>query len=292
MFDDLLLHEATRQRLESFVGRPSHALLISGPAGAGKKHLAKQLAAALLEVAPAKLENHPYLHVISKPTDKSEIPIDSARQLINKLSLRVPGATRPISRVAIIEDADQLSGEAQNALLKLLEEPPAATLLILTSSWPQDILPTVISRLQKIAIQPATQAQSQAFFQGDYKSQEIDSAWRLSRGASALLSALLAEGSDHQMKQAVEEAKKIISLKGYERLGYIQAAAKDKNHFVALLDALSRVLSVLQQTNVNSPTASSRILKARKTVNNAQESIEKNTNVRLLALNLALNMPV
>lgn len=292
MFDDLLLHDNTRSRLENFTGRPAHALLISGPAGAGKKYLARRLAAELLGVEPAKLDSQPHLKIISKPADKSEITIDSARQLISKLSLRVPGAPKVINRIAIIEDADQLSAEAQNALLKLLEEPPAATLLILTSSWPQRILPTVTSRLQKITLQPVTFAQSLAFFEADHKSGEIESAWRLSRGAPSLLKALLAEGSDHQMKQAVEEAKKVISLRNYERLSYIQQAAKDKNRFAGLLDALSRVLGVLQQANAGNQNIARKVLKARKAVNATQESLDKNTNVRLLALNLALSIPL
>lgn len=292
MLDGVLLHDNTRKRLESFSGRPSHALLISGPAGAGKKYLARRLAAALLGVEPAKLDSHPYLQIISKPADKSEIPIDSARQLISRLSLRVPGASKAINRIALIEDADQLSTEAQNALLKLLEEPPAATLLILTSSWPQRILPTVVSRLQNINIQPVELEQSLTFFEQNNKPTDIESAWRLSRGAPSLLKALLAEGSDHQMKQAVEEAKKIISLKNYERLSYIQQAAKDKNHLANLLDALSRVLGVLQQANAGNQNLATKVLKARKAVNAAQESLEKNTNVRLLALNLALSIPL
>ena len=292
MFDDLLLHENTRTWLESFAGRPSHALLISGPAGAGKKYLARRLAAALLDTEPVKLDNHPYFRVISKPEDKSEIPIDSARQLINALSLKVPGAAKAVNRIAIIEDADQLSAEAQNSFLKLLEEPPTATLLILTSSWPQRILPTVTSRLQNITLQPVNLQQSLDFFKADHKSQEIESAWRLSRGAASLLKALLAEGSDHHMKQAVEEAKEIITLNNYERLNYIQQAAKNKNHFVSLLDALSRVLSVLQLANADNQNLADKLLKARKAVNAAQESLEKNTNVRLLALNLALSIPL
>ena len=61
---------------------------------------------------------------------------------------------------------------------------------------------------------------------------------------------------------------------------------------MALLDALSRVLNVLQQANIDNRAASGRILRARQAVNAAQESADKNSNLRLLALNLALNIPL
>lgn len=291
MFNDLLLHDDTKRRLEAFTGRPAHALLISGPAGAGKKHLARRLSAVLLDTGAEKLAGHPQFFVISKLSGKSEITIDSARQLINKFTLKVAGVPRPVNRVAIVEDADLLSLEAQNALLKLLEEPPASTLLILTSSRLQNILPTVLSRLQTLSVQPVTLGQSQAYF-NNFPPAEVESAWRLSRGAPSFLSALLAQGQNHEMKQAVEEAKMLISMKKYERLGVIQAAAKDKEGFGRLLEALCRVLGVLQQTNASNRKSADKILKARKAVISAQESLDRNTNLRLLALDLALSIPL
>lgn len=291
MLDGLLINKETKKRLEAFAGRPSHALLLSGRAGAGKKYLANRLSAALLGVQPEKLALHPNFFVISKPEDKTEIPIDSARQLINKLTLKVPGAQGPINRIAVIREAELLSIEAQNALLKLLEEPPDGSLLILTSSRPQALLPTVVSRLQTISVQPATLKQSIKFF-SSYEPSEVESAWRLSRGAPSLLAALLAEGTDHDMKQAVEEAKKIIAQADYQRLGSLQAAAKDRARFGLLMEALSKVLAVLQQSNVQNPAAAKKILEARKVVYSTQESLEKNANLRLLALNLALSIPL
>ncbi|HET6863726.1 MAG TPA: ATP-binding protein [Candidatus Saccharimonadales bacterium] len=291
MFDDLLLHPTTKKQLLAFAGRPGHGLLIAGPAGSGKKFIANRLSAVLLGLEPDRLALHPQYSVISKPDDKSEIPIDSARRLINKLSLKAGGGGSAINRVAVIEDADLLSGEAQNALLKLLEEPPDRTVLILTSSWPQNILPTVNSRLQALNIVPVSLEQSDRFF-NQYNSHEVDSAWRLSRGAPGLLSALLKQGSDHSMKQAVEDAKKVLSLKGYERLGFMQMAAKDKLRFAKLLDGLSRVLAVLQQANITNPNVAAKILTSRKAVLATQEALEKNTNLRLAALNLALSMPL
>ena len=291
MFDDLLLHDTTRQQLLAFAARPGHGLLITGPAGAGKKYIAQRLSAALLGDKPERLALHPQYFVISKTADKTEISIDSARGLINKLSLRVADISAEINRIAVIEEADLLSSEAQNALLKLLEEPPGRTLLIMTTSRPQNILPTVSSRLQTLNIVPVTFEQSGSFF-SQYKSHEVESAWRLSRGATGLMSALLQQGNDHSLKQAVEDAKRVLSLKGYKRLGFMQTAAKDKLNFVQLLDGLSRVLAVLQQSNITNQKVSAKILASRKAVLAAQESLEKNTNLRLTALNLALDMPL
>lgn len=290
-FDGLLLNPRTKAHLLAFIDSPAQAVLISGPKGSGKKHLARILSAQLLGVDEAKLLEHPQFFLIEKAEDRSEIPIDDARRLIAKLSLKVPGQSRAVDRIALIQDADKLSGEAQNSLLKIIEEPPPRTLLMLTSSAPQDLLPTVISRLQALSVLPVGLNESQEFFRADFGRAEAESAWRLSRGAPALMASLLSQGGEHQLKNSVEEAKRLVSMKRYDRICYLQAAAKDKEAFGRLLDGLARVLAALHQAAaLKARQPSGNVLRARRQVNLAQDSLVKNTNPRLVALHLALEL--
>lgn len=100
--------------------------------------------------------NHPDLHWL-KPTG-SIIKIGQIRELAARVILKPYEANY---RVIIIVGAHKMNAAAANALLKLLEEPPARTLFILTAPQPGDLLPTVASRCQHIRFNPISRAQLQ-----------------------------------------------------------------------------------------------------------------------------------
>lgn len=148
-----------------------HALLLAGPAGVGKSTLAEDLAAALLCRVPdasarpcrecrgcRALEhgNHPDVHRLAPTGAGLVIPIGGrdergVRDLVRDLALHpVEGGPR----VAIINAADRMTEDAQSAFLKTLEEPPANTVLILTASDEERLLPTIRSRCVRIRLGP------------------------------------------------------------------------------------------------------------------------------------------
>ena len=96
--------------------------------------------------------NHPDI-IRLKPSGPF-IKIDQIRSLCQTLALKPYEAA---SRVVIISDAQAMNPAAGNALLKVLEEPPAHTILILVASHPTDLLPTIVSRCQHIRFNPISQ---------------------------------------------------------------------------------------------------------------------------------------
>ncbi|HVS79109.1 MAG TPA: hypothetical protein VHD84_02355 [Candidatus Saccharimonadales bacterium] len=292
-FENLLLNPSTKQQLTSFVSQPSQGLLILGPAGSGKKYTARRLSAELLGSSYEGLASQPHFTVVSKEADKSEISIEAARRLIKLMSLRVPSNGNRINRIALIEEAGLLSTEAQNALLKLLEEPPAGSLIILTAESDGDILPTIASRLQKLNILPADLRPSLEFFGNIYQPSDIESHWRLSQGAVGLLASLLAEDTNHPLKAAVAQAKEFLTLDNGKRLIYLEAIAKDKEQLRLFLEALAKVLAALQEASLKGPRSrSNKMLQARRLVYRALKSADNNVSPCLLVLQLALNMPL
>lgn len=147
-------------------GRLGHALLFSGPRGLGKAAAAAALARAACcrdprgasalggcGVCPACRQvaegNHPDVRWIAP--SPGNIRIEQVREVIREAHLR-PFSGR--GRTFIFRDADRLTEEAANALLKVLEEPPESTRFILLTAMPGALLPTIRSRCQELPFRP------------------------------------------------------------------------------------------------------------------------------------------
>ncbi|MGI6686874.1 MAG: hypothetical protein ACOX6Y_00685 [Christensenellales bacterium] len=146
-------------------GSVPQALMLSGPFGVGKRTLAKLLSLCLFcqaDDAPCGVckackrlnaETHPNLLVVrAKPGEKS-IKIDQVRDMLAQLKSYPLEKGR---RTVILEDFDLFTVPAQNALLKAIEEPDAATVYVLTTTNEKAVLPTILSRclLQRLPAWP------------------------------------------------------------------------------------------------------------------------------------------
>jgi DNA polymerase III subunit delta' len=145
-------------------GRPHHAWLMSGPKGIGKATLAYSLARHVLaqSMPPDQVQRwvharaHPDLAVLersfndSKPRKlRAEISVDDVRSFIDFFARTSGGGGW---RVGLVDAADELHTESANALLKLVEEPPAKTIILLVCHAPGKILRTLRSRCRKLLL--------------------------------------------------------------------------------------------------------------------------------------------
>jgi DNA polymerase-3 subunit delta' len=139
--------------------RLAHAYLFVGPTGIGKKEIALQLAKALncsgsetqeacdQCTSCAKLASHNHPDVTVLEPEGSAIGIDSIRSINKDVVYRPYEGEKS---VYIISEAEKMTEDAANSLLKVLEEPPPYVLLLLLTSNPQALLPTILSRVQKV----------------------------------------------------------------------------------------------------------------------------------------------
>jgi len=149
------------QRFEARMtrGLTPQALLIHGPAGVGRRHFALALAARLLGSAWRPLVDapadgvdgvpHPDYWQVGLEEDSRVIKIDQIRALIQALSLT---SHRSGWKVGLIWPAESMNHNAANTLLKTLEEPPAATTIILIADSPARLPATILSRCERIRL--------------------------------------------------------------------------------------------------------------------------------------------
>ncbi|MBF0152271.1 MAG: DNA polymerase III subunit delta' [Magnetococcales bacterium] len=172
-FDAIAGHREAIVRLQGYLaaGHVPHALLFSGPTGIGKATVIQAFVAALFcqqyagKVSPVvrsacgactpcrKIagEHHPDLVRVALLPEKTRIAVEQIRDVCAFLALTPLEAEL---KVAIVDDAALMNETAANALLKTLEEPPASSLLILNTSRPGSLLPTIRSRCQAVRFFP------------------------------------------------------------------------------------------------------------------------------------------
>lgn len=167
-------HTAASERIETAFqsGRMHHAWLITGAEGIGKATLAYHMAHHVLsggqnrigEINPAlsaarliAAEAHPDMFVLRRPIDdktgelKESIAAEDARQIAPFLRRT---ATHGSWRVALIDEAHRLNRHGQNAILKIVEEPPRNSLIIMTTTAAGALLPTIRSRCSVLSLAP------------------------------------------------------------------------------------------------------------------------------------------
>ena len=133
--------------------RLPHAILVQGPEGWGQERLASALALDLLGADAGRVAEetaHPDLRWLAP--ENGAIRVDAVRGVVEFL-VQTPHLAS--CKVAVLAAAERMNPNAANALLKTLEEPPAASYVVICSGHPGRLLPTIRSRCQRIDVRPA-----------------------------------------------------------------------------------------------------------------------------------------
>lgn len=162
-------NDGLKQRLSATTakGGLSHCYILEGPQGSGKKTLAKLLAAAMECEGPGdapcgacpachKIFGGGHPDVITVDSDKATVPISVIRDMQADAYIRPNEGRR---KVYLIPRAQDMQTPAQNALLKLLEEPPAYCSFLLMTDNMEKLLPTVRSRAVVLTLYPLSQSE-------------------------------------------------------------------------------------------------------------------------------------
>ena len=325
-FDAIIGQEHPIRLLKTFIrnGTQPHALLFTGDVGIGKKMSAmafamacncQALATSLEQGAcPDSIEidacgvcspcrkivanQHPDIITISPAS--TVIRIDQIRALLETLALKPHEARQ---RVVVIAEARAMNPEAANALLKVLEEPPDRTLMVLTAGQPSDLLPTVVSRCRQIRFLPlkSTQIERLLMAAGDVTPQTAATAAALCGGSFVRAQKLIDERWLRRRKWIVDALSHVTTnkaggLRPWLALAEMLANRKDRvEESLEIVKIWLRDLLVVQydpgrilnQDRIEGLTRTAgqfdqpQLIRQIEAVDGALTALRSNTNVRL-----------
>jgi DNA polymerase III subunit delta' len=335
-FRDLAGHRLLLGLLARAVARDSlpPSLIFAGPDGVGKRRTALALAQALNCASPRRRpadgapdaveqdgcgECSPCRRIVRgghadvlllEPGETGSIKVDQVREAVLRTAYRPFEGRR---RVTIVNDADLLGREAQNALLKTLEEPPAASLFVLVTSRPDALLPTVRSRCPRLRFGPLSVSEVAAVLAAshDYPEREARVAAAAADGSAGR--ALQASGDHADARAVAQQVLEALARAGDARQRLDGAAllapekTADRQRVLGRLRALSSLLRDLgvlvaradERLLANTDLAprlrplapsfdSDRVVRAFAAVHRSVEALERNASPKIVAAWLAV----
>lgn len=249
-FSDIIGHEHNIKVLQRSIerGRLHHAYIFSGPVGVGKRLTALSLAKALncpemnidfcghcVSCKKIDAGNHPDVKVVE--ADGQFIKIDRIRELQRDLQFRPFEGKK---RVFIVDGADRMGLPASNSLLKTLEEPPRDSILILITANFHSILPTIVSRCQRLNFSslPISMVEKVLI---DKKGSSADAA----RIIASISEGSIGKALEEEEESIIGEREKVLGgLSGLKEKGIIDILGKAEE--LAKDDDLEGVLRTLK----------------------------------------------
>lgn len=253
-FNNIIGQEPIKKHLQTALAQNnvSHAYLFCGDSGSGRHTLAKAFARALLCEQPtpdhdacghcksclqAASANHPDIRVITH--EKFNIRVDEIREQLNNDIQIKPYSSK--YKVYIIPDAHRMNEQAQNALLKTLEEPPAYAVIILLSDNESALLPTIVSRCITLQMKPVSEKDI-----ADYLVQKLQMEQDVAEIAAGFCQGNIgqairfAQSEDFQImkNQVMQLLKQIDDLPLSSIMEIVHGFSKEKGNFYDYLDLM------------------------------------------------------
>lgn len=256
----MLFNRTEKEKLLSEIasGKLSHAYLIEGGEGCGKTYFARFAAAAVLctgdkppcgkcpSCVKALAGSHPDLFYFS-PDKKASMGVETVRDIKKSLFFMPNDGDR---KVYIIDDAQKMTVQAQNALLKFIEEPPASVLFFIVADKKESLLPTVVSRTRIISLAPSDNADIRRFLMSESKKsggEQIDEAINMAEGSPGKALKLLCRDFSRQRQLCLDFMPILVSTSKSDAMAFLLSMKLNrdgvKEFFTLLMTALADVMN-------------------------------------------------
>lgn len=226
--------DSFKKRVDS--GEISHAHIIVGEDGIGKSNLANKLARNIL----GKFEEKDYIDIINYRCKKASFGVDDIRDIVDEINKKPFEGDK---KVIIIYDGNKLTVQAQNALLKTIEEPPMGVYIILLCESLELILDTIKSRCQIYKLTPLTKDDIRVYIDRindyNYSQEEINAAIAYSEGIPGRAEAFLRDSSLKELRNTLVDLLFIVTKSNSKEL------LDFENKIIAFKDKKEDILNIL-----------------------------------------------
>lgn len=230
----------------AYKGNLSHAHLVIGPDGIGKSLLAKKFAMSIL----GKIDDKDYVDIINYITKKASFGVDEVRIIIEEVNKKPYEGDK---KVIIIHQGDRLTKQAQNALLKTIEEPPKGVYIIILSESLELMLDTIKSRSQIYKLTPLNREEINKFIEniGEEDNEKILVAISYGEGVPGRVLKILRDKELANLRDIIVELFKAINKGDSEKvLDYENNFSKykgDKEEVINLIAIFIRDILVFKE---------------------------------------------
>lgn len=285
-FNSIIGNEENKKVLEQIIksGKIGHSYMFIGTSGIGKKEFAKEFAKAILCEESSKPcqkcksclefenDNNPDFYYIG--LEENSIKIDTIRKMQQKVQ-ELPIVSN--KKVYIIDDCEYMTKEAQNCLLKTLEEPPEFITIILITANENLVLNTIKSRCLKVYFKNIPDQTIKEYIKANYDINMSESLIKLSNGSISNAIRINEQKNEYERLSLIfsniEKYKLLEAIKGLEIL------YKSKENIYSLLDYINVILFEKINNNIN-------YVNYIKYVEKTKEKLRKNCNYDMCIDNL------